>query len=378
MNFLIFFGVLSVLVLIHELGHFLVALLFGIRVEEFAFGLPFTKALVSVKVRGIKFSLYPLLFGGFVKLFGEEGETEKDKNKSFWGKNKLSRIAVVAAGVCMNLLLALVAFGFLYGVVGVPQVVKQKVTVLQTLPETPAERAGIKAQDRIVAVEGKEISDVKEFSDLMKSWAGLGVNLTIERGEGIQLFEGLAEQKTQRFVVNLIPRVNPPKDQGALGVAISDFTYLEMQPCDGWTATCLVNIVKQGFSTTYIWIARVVDGFRMIGQNLSRGEVPQDVSGPVGIYKLTGVVAGYGFWPLVELTAILSVNLAVFNILPIPALDGGRVLFIILEWIRGKRMSADFEQKINSWGMMALLVLIALVTLQDLWHTNLFSKLLGK
>lgn len=377
MTFLIFLGILSVLVLIHEFGHFIVAVLSGIRVEEFAFGLPFTRPLVSIKIKNTKFSIYPLMFGGFVKLYGEEGSTEHDKAHSFWGKSKFTRIAVIGAGVVMNLFLALGAFGLLYSILGVPTATKEKVTVLEILPDSPASLAGFQVNDRVVAVEGKQIGNTKEFSDLMKSWAGLGVNVTLERGSGVQLFEGIAEKDTQTLVVHVIPRVNPPKDQGALGVAITEVQFLEMRRCNLADTACIGAILSQGVTSTKIWIARVFDGFRTIGQSLADGDVPKDVSGPVGIYKLTGIVAGFGFWPLVELTAILSVNLAVFNILPIPALDGGRVLFILIEWVRGKRLSADFEQKVNSWGMAILLILIALITLQDVINLDIFKSIFG-
>jgi len=120
----------------------------------------------------------------------------------------------------------------------------------------------------------------------------------------------------------------------------------------------------------------VVEGLRGIGKSLVAGKTPEGVTGPVGIYQLTDVVSRGGAWPLVELVAVLSVNLAVFNVLPIPALDGGRMFFIWLEWARRKRLPAKMEQRVNAWGMAVLLSLLALITLQDVIRVGGIDKLL--
>jgi regulator of sigma E protease len=127
-----------------------------------------------------------------------------------------------------------------------------------------------------------------------------------------------------------------------------------------------------------LWIGRVLDGLRSVGKNLAEGKPPEGVAGPVGIYQLTGLVAAEGALPLLELVAVLSVNLAVFNVLPIPALDGGRALFIYLEYILLRRIPAAVEQKVNSWGMAFLLGLMVLVSLQDVWRLGLLEKILKR
>lgn len=355
----IFFGVLSVLVLVHELGHFLAARILGIKVEEFAFGLPFTRPILKIKRGETDYSIYPLLFGGFVRLHGEESEAA-DKMRSFWERGRKQRMLVIAAGVIMNLVLAMAAFVGLYAYVGVPIGVEEKVTVVKLAPGSPAETTGLAENDRILAVEGKSVT-VKEFSELMKSWAGIGVNLTVERGENLYLFEGIASKNARTFVVNAVPRVKPPEGEGALGVVVASYPYLQTKD----SGFRIQDSIFAGVRSTGTWIGRVVDGLRGIGKSLVEGKKPEGVSGPVGIYELTGVVAAGGFWPVLELVAILSVNLAVFNILPIPALDGGRMLFIWVEWVRRKRMDPKLEQKINSWGMAFLIGLLILITLQD-------------
>lgn len=383
-SWLIFFLVLSVLVLIHELGHFLAARWLGIKVEEFAFGLPFTKPLWQI-IRGeTQYSIYPLLFGGFVRLYGEESPPSSaswrtpEGKRDFWSRGRKQRMTVIAAGVVMNMLLALVGFVVLYAAVGVPTGSANKVTIVAVEAGSPAEAAGLQPDDRVVAVEGKPLADGAEFSLLMRSWGGIRLRLTIQRGAGTSLLEGIAQRDIQQSEVEIIPRLNPPEGQGPLGVRIGDFPYLEVQQCQELGAGCLVGAARQGVLTTGEWVARVVDGLRSIGKSLVAGKAPEGVAGPIGIYQLTDVVSQGGLWPVIELTAVLSVNLAVFNVLPIPALDGGRMFFIWLEWLRRKRMSAQLEQKINSWGMAALVGLIVLISLQDVIRVGWLSRLIGR
>ncbi|MDO8488184.1 MAG: M50 family metallopeptidase [bacterium] len=375
-SWLIFLLVLSVLVLIHELGHFIASRLLGIKVEEFAFGLPFTKPLLSLRRGETQYSVYPLLFGGFVRLYGEESEIEVDKSRSFWSRGRKQRMAVIVAGVVMNIALALVSFVVLYSVVGVPLSKTDKVTVIAVEDQSPADVAGLAVNDRVIAVEDKAVADGAEFSRLMRSWAGIKVNLTVERGLGTPLLEGIAERGTKRETIVVTPRLNPPEGQGPLGVRIADFPYLQMRECSLVNGQCVVAAARQGVITTANWVGRVVEGLRSIGQNLLAGKAPEGVAGPIGIYQLTDVVSQGGFLPILELTAVLSVNLAVFNVLPIPALDGGRLLFIWLEFFRRKRLPAELEQKINSWGMIALIGLLALISLQDVFRLGWISQLL--
>ena len=374
----IFLLVLSALVLIHELGHFLAARTLGIKVEEFALGLPFTRAIFKIKRGETQYGVYPVLFGGFVRLYGEEQEKETEKERSFWERGKKQRMMVIVAGVVMNVALAVAAFIVLYAVVGVPVEERQKVTVVKAEEGTPAEAAGILADDRIVEVEGRSIADTEEFSQAVKAWAGLGVNLTIERGPGTALFEGIVEGQTERRVVNVVPRVDPPPGQGAVGVVITTYPYLRTQKCSMLNVQCSTGAVGQGVKSTKVWMGRVVTGLREIGKSLVAGKAPEGVSGPVGIYQLTGQVAAAGGLPLLELVAILSVNLAVFNVLPIPALDGGRLAFIWLEWALRRRIKPDIEQKINSWGLAFLLSLMVLISFQDVIRLGLLSKWLGR
>lgn len=368
---LIFLGLLSVLVLVHELGHFAAARVLGIKVEEFALGLPFTPPIFSFKYKGTTYAVYPVLFGGFVKLFGEETAVKKERQRSFWSRGRKQRMLVVGAGVVANVVLAMVAFVILYTAVGVPSSKKPQVTILRVEEGSPADLAGVKPEDWITTVENKKIESSDEFSRLMRSWAGLEVNLTVRRG-GMKLLEGIAELGVEEKVMRIKPRENPPTGQGPVGVAIAEFPYLVMSQCSMSTssrfasnAQCSVAAVGAGVNTTLDWGKRVLTGLRDMGKSIVRGKAPEGLAGPVGIYQITGIVAKGGGWPVLELLGVLSINLAVFNILPIPALDGGRMFFIWLEWARRKRISVELEQKINAWGMAVLIGLLVLISLQD-------------
>ncbi len=356
-TFFVFLGVLSILVLIHELGHFLAARYFGIRVDEFAFGLPFTKPIFKFQHGETQYAIYPLIFGGFVKLHGEENKVKEDKLRSFWNRGRRQRMIVLVAGVTMNILLALVLFVSLYLVLGIPGDAQNLVTVNVIEPNSPAAASGLMAYDRIISVNGLDINKTSDFGQMMIKYAGTPAKLTIRRGPTVALFEGIVEKATQEIVLTAIPRVNPPAGQGALGVSISEYPYVQLSK-NG-------NVFVASLRVTGKWIERIFEGFRGIGQSLMAGKKPEGISGPIGIYQLTGIVAGEGILPTIELIAILSVNLAIFNVLPIPALDGGRMFFVWLEWVRRKRISVELEAKINNWGMIFLLTLIALISLQD-------------
>ncbi len=389
MTFVIFLGVLSILVLIHELGHFVAARILGIKVEEFAFGLPFIRHIFQIKRGETAYSVYPLLFGGFVRLYGEEGPASAKataRQRDFWSRGRKQRMLVVAAGVIMNIVLAVVGFVALYAALGVPQSLENQVTILKVESGSPADEAGLKIDDRVIGIENKKIKDGNEFGKLMRSWAGVGVNLTVRRGKGTQLLEGITQDSYTDLVVRLTPRENPPEGQGPVGVGIADYPYITVEKCSMFNVDqkialreqCSIRFVTAGVRTTGMWMSRVVDGLREIGRSLAAGKAPEGVAGPVGIYQLTDVVVRGGIWPLVELVAVLSVNLAVFNVLPIPALDGGRMLFIWLEWARRKRLPVELEQKINTWGMALLLGLLALISLQDVWRMGWIEKLLKR
>lgn len=366
----IFALVLSVLVLIHEFGHFFAAKLFGIRVEEFALGLPFTKALGQFRVGETIYSIYPLLFGGFVRLHGEESEEKVDTTRSFWSRGRRQRMIVIMAGVVMNIVLAYVLFVGFYLALGIPTKTVNKVTIVEVQAGSPAETAGLKADDRIVSVEGKSVTDGAELSRLMKSWAGTPVNLGVESGKRIYLLDGVVDNNASLRTVTVTGRLNPPEGQGPLGLNLADWPYTQ-------TVRDPVHVLGYAAHSMVTSIGNVVEGLRQIGVSIGHGKAPEGLSGPIGIYSLVDQLRKYntGFYWVLQLGAVLSVNLGVLNVLPIPALDGGRMFFIWVEWIRGRRVSVELEQKVNHWGMMILLILIGLISIKDIINLNIFSFL---
>ena len=355
---LIFILVLTVLVLIHELGHFVVAKFFKIKVEEFGFGLP--PRIVGKKFGETLYSLNWLPIGGFVKLYGEDeaggGRISglksqitnlKDKDRTFYGRAWWQRALVIVAGVVMNFLLTFVVISFLFGVVGV-SVPGNKVYVDNVLKGSPADTAGLKKGDIIEDLNGVKIISTIQLIETTKTNLGHKMNLRV-------LSDGRQEN------LEITPRVNYPKDQGPMGIVISQNIELKKYP---WYQAPI-----EGFKMTIDQtIMLVLAGGALIGQIFSTGQIPSySVAGPVGVAQLTGQVAKTsGAVGVLSLLGLLSLNLGIINILPIPALDGGRLFFILIEGITRRKVHPKLENYAHTIGMILLLALIALITLHDL------------
>jgi len=341
---------ISILILVHEWGHFYSARKLGIKVEEFAIGFP--PRIWSKVKNGIKYSVNILPLGGYVKIFGEHGEGESDKT-SFAARPAWQRFIVLAAGVFMNLLLAWVIFGAV-SVIGQPAISDNPpagtpVSVIAIIPGSPAENADIHFGDKInKAVFSTEIAIITEEEGLqkfVKNHEGKEITLQIERnGESL-------EKK-------ITPRVNYPENEGPMGVALArvsiEKTPWYLAPWEG---------LKVLISTTIATIT----GFALIIKELIAGNAGKiNVSGPVGIYTIIGDTRSLGIAYFLRIIGIISVNLAVLNFLPIPALDGGRVLFLFLEKIRGRRVNPNWENTAHALGFALLIILMALVTYKDI------------
>jgi len=341
-SILVFLIVLSILVIVHEFGHFWVAKRNGIWVEEFGFGLP--PRIFGKRIGETVYSLNLLPFGGFVRLHGENEEAGiTNPGRAFLNKNKKVRVAVVIAGVIMNFLLAIFAFGIVYSFSGIPRDSGQ-VKVVDVTAGSPAQSGGIVVGDVIRKVNGKEVSKVDDFVKIVEEKKGKKVLL-----------------ETDSKKLTLTPRENPPQGEGPLGVVISTteiyFPPLIARPFYG---------IYYGFKEALFWGQIVITGFVSIFRNLFRGIVPSDIAGPVGIFAVTSEAAKIGILALINFIGILSVNLAILNILPFPALDGGRLLFIFIEKIVGKKVLPKVEAAIHSVGMMILLLLLLAITIHDI------------
>jgi regulator of sigma E protease len=368
MTLLIFLVILSILVLIHEAGHYFAARIFGVKADEFGYGLP-PRAIGFVKVDGkwkrvgrkdkkeyknTIWSLNWLPIGGFVRIKGEQGEQEHDKD-SFHVKPIWQRVIILAAGVGMNWLLAAVLLSIAL-MVGAPTaldslpagatVTDRAVTVLNTLPDSPAAKAGILPGDVIVRIGPDDAQTLERTRQLILDQGTRKFTLQITR-EGKEQF------------INVTPVYLEGAKRTGIGVGLLD-TGIVRYPF--WSA------IGGGIQLTGGYTKTVVLTFVDLFRDLIRGsgETASQVTGPVGIAVTTGQIARQGFIALLNFTAILSINLAVVNFLPIPALDGGRALFLIVEGIRKKAINRQTEAVIHNVSFLILLGLILLVTIRDI------------
>jgi regulator of sigma E protease len=349
-----FILILSVLVLIHEFGHFIVAKKLGIKVEEFGVGFP--PRAISKKIGETVYSINWLPVGGFVKLYGEDdagggkigsritGEkSQEDLQRAFYARPLWQRMTVVTAGVIMNFILAVVVLSFLFATQGVP-LPTEHVKIREVSHASPAEVAGLRVNDQIVSLNGLELKDTDKFIKETQKRKGEEVTLVVLRNG-------------QEFTTKIIPRSNPPKGQGAMGVAI---TNVEVKKYS-WIEAPFYGTME---AVKFSWM--IVQGLgSMIGDFVLHGIKPQGVAGPIGVAQLTGEAVRAGWFAVLWFLSLLSLNLAVLNILPIPALDGGRFFFMIIEMVTGKKVSPRYEAYAHGAGLVALLALMALITVFD-------------
>jgi regulator of sigma E protease len=351
-SIIIFIIILSILILVHELGHFVVARRAGVWVEEFGIGIP--PRVWGKKIGETIYSVNLLPFGGFVRMHGEMTEDGVTKPKrAFINISKKKKTVIISAGVIMNFILAIIAFAIVYSFQGIPNLAEAgEVTILGISPDSPASEIGLKVDDVVKKVDGKEIMTSDEFIGAVGSRESRSVNLQVLRGDEEELIN-----------YELTPRVEYPKDQGPIGVVISssDVVY-EFPPI----YKRVIFGVYYGFRDAIFMGWAIVGGLFMILKNLIfRGEVPQDLAGPVGIYAITREAAKFGPLAIINFLGVFSVNLAILNILPFPALDGGRLLFIFIEKLIGRKVLPKLEAAVHMTGMAILILLLILITIRD-------------
>lgn len=345
LDLLIFFVALSILVIIHELGHFFAAKKVGIKVEEFGLGIP--PRAWGKKIGETIWSLNWLPIGGFVRMFGEDphvsdSQAHKMGHRAFVNKTPAQKFVVVVGGVTMNIILAIAIFAVVYKITGVP-VETDMVRVDAVAKDSPAELAGIKEGYVIGMVGQEKVRSSKALIEEVNKYKGREAELTTDHGT---------------FMV--LVRERPPEGQGSLGVSISNTV---MQPIAWWE---LHKSIGAGFKEAYFWGKVILTGLTKMVADIFSGKAPGDVAGPIGMYQATSAIRqSQGLLALLHFFGIVSVNLAVMNILPLPALDGGRLIFVIYEWVSKKRPNPEWESRIHQAGMMALLLLMALVAISD-------------
>lgn len=344
-----FVVVLGALIFVHELGHFLVAKLTNIRVEEFGFGYP-PRLFTFMRRGGTDYTINALPFGGFVRMVGEEDPSNPD---SFARKSRKVRALVLAAGSGMNVLLAVALFATAYTVFGEP-VPEGFVTVTAIESGSPAAQAGMQPGDVIRAVAGQRMVNNDQVLAATRRHLGEEIQVTVHRGiEDVEL--------------NVLARENPPPGQGPMGIRIeARVVRINAVRYPFWKSLAI------GSRRTVLVGTAMVFGLPDVVRLLIQRPNDQDDSGvglvgPIGIAQLTGEVADLGTVYLLEFIAFLSVNLAVINMLPLPALDGGRLMFILIEGLRGgKRVDPQKEGYVHLVGMALLITLMLVIAFFDL------------
>jgi regulator of sigma E protease len=335
--------ILGLLMIAHELGHFVVAKKSGIVVEEFAVGFP--PRLLSKVVGGVRYSLNLIPLGAYVKMLGEEDPTAPG---SFASQSKRIRAAVLVAGSAMNFIVAVAAFALAYGT-GWPDASAAPPEIGGVAPASPAESAGFRPGDVVQAVNGRDIATIPEFQRDIREHLDQPMDIVLQRGGD-----------TVRVTVT--PRSQVPEGQGALGV--------QLLPRAVPVRHGPVESVAFGFRNTVRIIASTV----MAPIMAIRGELAPELVRPIGIPGMTQIAAqaataviDTGWWfPVLLILGAFSASLAFVNMLPLPALDGGRLLFVIIEAIRGQRVRPEREALIHLVGMAVLLSLMVMISFNDL------------
>lgn len=333
---------LSVLILAHELGHFLAAKKFGLFIEEFGFGLP--PKIFGKKIGETIYSVNWLPFGGFVKMLGENGESVEPR--SFSSISIGRRAIIIVSGVLMNFIFGWLALSFVF-MLGLPQAV----IITETAKGSPAFDAGILAGDKIISVlnenqkiEG-EILTVNSFIKFIDENRGKKISVEIKR-----------DGETLNF--SLAPRVSPPKGEGALGVGLVE---------GGMAKMGFFGAFWEGFKTAILSVKTIaVSIFSLLIKAFVGKASLEQVAGPVGIVKITAQAGTLGFAYILQLMALISLNLAVINIFPFPALDGGRLIFLAIEKIKGSPLNHKFEKIANAAGFALLIFLMLAITIKDI------------
>jgi len=349
--------VFSILIFIHEFGHFLAAKKSGMKVEEFGFGFP--PRIFGLKIGETLYSLNWILFGGFVKIYGQGEEVKEEKKRSFLAKTKKARALVILSGIIMNFLLAVALFSIIYGKLGIPKA-SDKISVVDFAKNSPAKEIGLELGDVILGFEinneTKTFANTENFIKAVDEYRGQKINLKIERQKEQLQFE-------------IVPRTQEetPEQEGPLGVAISSVETV-FYP---WWKMIFSSIIA-GFKEAVSWVILVFSSILISLKQLILGEAPQ-VAGPIGIYYLTKQAAKEGWLTLFQFTGILSVNLAVLNFLPLPLLDGGWLILIILENFFTRKKIAKLEQKVNIIGIIFFGILMILVTINDFVNRRMYQ-----
>ncbi|MFH1225978.1 MAG: RIP metalloprotease RseP [bacterium] len=364
LTLLIFLAILAILILVHELGHFLTARWLGVKVEEFGIGFP-PRLIKLFQRKGTIYSLNWIPLGGFVKIKGEQGdhlgESDSFANKKIW-----QRALIIVSGVAMNVVLTAILLSIGFNI-GAPQILEdslgpkarvanQQIQIFSVLPNTPAEKGGLELGDVVVYLDGQSFDRIAPLQDYINSRNGVKIEIIIRRGNELA-------QKT------IAPIGLTEGEPAILGVELVQ-TGLVSYP---WYQAVWIGVKTTGYLAKEIVIAF----YSLIKNLIVHQEVAVELAGPVGIAIMTGEMAKMGFIYLLQFLALLSLNLAIINFLPFPALDGGRFLFLIIEKFRGRAANQKLETLIHNIGFTLLIFLVLVVTYRDVmkWGDRILQAL---
>lgn len=357
MTIILFLIVLAVLIFVHELGHFLVAKAFGIRVDAFALG--FGPKLLSKKVGEVTYSINIVPFGGYVKIFGENPDDESiegpDKARSFIYKPKWQQVAVLFSGILFNFIFAwlLIVIAFSSGVPASvdsypeykDQMRDRHIVITYVNQGSPAEKVGLKAGDTLMA---------NSLEDLQKD-----INESGSRGIALRYKRNNIESEA-----TIIAQQGIVEGKYAIGIAMDNVATLQLP---------IYKSITESFRLTAHIISATFGGFHDLVAGMFKGTSNfSSLTGPIGIAGLIGDAAKLGFTYLLMFTAIISINLGVLNFIPFPALDGGRILFVIIEAIIRRPIKPLIANTVNAVGFSLLIILMLIVTYKDI--VKLFVK----
>ncbi len=338
--------ILAVLVTVHEFGHFFAARFFGVEVEEFGIGLP--PRIIGRRWKGTLWSLNAIPLGGFARMKDEN--TSGESPDSFQTKPAYARAIILIAGIVFNFIFAAILFAIIFTFHGAPSD-KEIVSIGDVVAGTPAQAAGWQGGDQFVRIGGHDITSQQDLSDAIKAAAGTPVQVELRRNG-----QPVATTITPR------PPEQTPNGQGSTGIRVSAQAVVVREPF--WRA------IPDGFGETMRGIGDTYAGLTRLVRGRQPGGV-DNLTGPVGIAQVVGEVVQQATIPIwvviLNITAFISINLGILNLLPIPALDGGRLLFVLIEWVRrGKRVPPEREGMVHLIGMAVLLTIFVLVAFLDI------------
>jgi regulator of sigma E protease len=360
MNVIIFIIILAILILVHEFGHFIVAKKSGIKVSEFGLGFP--PKLWGIQKGETLYSINAIPFGGFVKIFGEDPDEESisgpDSGRSIVNKPRYIQAAVLIAGVTFNVIFAwlLISSGY---VVGLPAptdysgpgiVENPHLIITGVTPGSPAAIAGVKTGDTVVGVSSGKLTTKTLAPDVISNFVEAQghnhITLNVDRG-------------TQPLTFDLVPAQGVIAGKLAIGIGMDSIGTLHLP---------FYLAFWEGAKTTWQTLVATATGLlAFIGTAFQGHADLSQITGPVGIVGLVGDVTHLGFVYLISFTAIISLNLAVINILPFPALDGGRLVIVAIEAIIRKPINPKISNRLNQIGFALLIALMVVVTVHDVW-----------